>query len=206
VIDPEDVISRLHSLSVPVDDDVAARHLDSLSTVAPTVRHMRMRTLVGGGTLAVAMLAGTGIAAAAGNLPGPMQGAAHATLSKVGVDVPKERSTEGCNGKTYKNHGQFMKDQPKTGAARSAAAKSMCGKPINASTDADEDETTTPGASQDKGKPGNPGNKGAENKGAENKGTDTADEKKATPDAGQPETPGKSTAPGLNKDKGNSGK
>lgn len=198
MIDQDDVISRLQSLSaVPVDDDVAARHLDSLSEVAPAVRRMRMRTLVGGGTLAVAMFAGTGIAAAAGNLPGPMQKAAHATLAKVGVDVPKERSTEGCNGKSYKNHGQFMKDQPKTGEARSAAAKSKCGKPINAGTD--EDEATTPGAAENKGAP-------------ENKGTDKADEKKATPEAGQPETPGKphtpgkATAPGLNKDKGNSGK
>jgi hypothetical protein len=132
----DDLIARLQSLAAePVADEVAAHHFSLMDGAAPAAPRRRMRSMVAGGTLVAAMLAGTGIAAAAGNLPNPAQDAAHTVLSKVGVDVPRgtARSTDGCDGKTYANHGQFVRSQPK-GAARDAAAKSNCGKPV-ASTD-----------------------------------------------------------------------
>jgi hypothetical protein len=186
VIADDELISRLSAFaSAPVDDDLAAHHEALMGMVAQApVRH-RTRALVAGGTLVAAMFAGTGIAAAAGNLPGPAQKIAHSALAKIGVDVPKERSTEGCNGKEYKNHGQFMKDQPKTGEARSAAAKSKCGKPINdddATTD--EDEANANAQNEDHGKATAPGQTGEAGKSGEDHG-------KAPDTAGQPDEPGK---------------
>ena len=60
--------------------------------------------------------------AAAGALPDSAQSVAHSALHAVGVDVPKahpDRSTDGCNGGTFANHGQFVSSQPK--GDRSAA-------------------------------------------------------------------------------------
>jgi hypothetical protein len=113
VSDEFEVIARLHALAdQPVDEALAVRHADLLGAQpawSATAAKARWRTMVASGTIAAAVFAGTGIAAAAGNLPTPAQNAAHSVLSKVGVDVPKgtARSTEGCDGKTYANHGQF---------------------------------------------------------------------------------------------------
>jgi hypothetical protein len=146
----DDLISRLQSLAAgPVADEVAAHHFSLMDGAAPAAPRRHVRSMIAGGTLVVAMLAGTGIAAAAGNLPNPAQDAAHTVLSKVGVDVPRgtTRSTDGCDGKTYANHGQFVRSQPK-GAARDAAAKSNCGKPVVSTdktdnTDKADDETSS---------------------------------------------------------------
>jgi hypothetical protein len=143
----DELIARLHSFaSAPVDDDLAAAHATFMATaqvVASPRRHVR--SMVAGGTLIGAMLAGTGIAAAAGNLPSPVQNAAHTVLAKVGVDVPRgtARSTDGCPaGQTFKNHGQFVRSQP-AGAARDAAAQSNCGKPLVSVNGGSSDGSTT---------------------------------------------------------------
>lgn len=188
-----DVISRLRALAdVPVDEAVAARHAELLEAapVPSWSAKGKWRTMVAGGTLVAALVGGTGIAAAAGNLPDPVQNAAHSALAKVGVDVPKARSTEGCGGKEYKNHGQFVKDQPKTGEARSAAAKSKCGKPLTAGTDdADADE--------DKGKPADAGGGAGAGGGKATAPGQTGDAGKSGEDHGsKPETTPSGSAPG----------
>lgn len=184
MIPDEQLIARLNALAVPVDDEVAAQHAEIMGSVPAAATRHRTRAMVAGGTLVVAMFAGTGIAAAAGNLPAPVQKVAHSALAKVGVDVPKERSTEGCNGKTYKNHGQFMKDQPKGGEARSAAAKSKCGKPIKDDGAVEEDEAKTQSENGVTGKDTAPGQNGGAGKSGEDHG-------KAPADAGKPDEPGK---------------
>lgn len=181
-VNDDELIARLNAFaSVPLDEELAFQHAELMESVTPAPTRHRVRNLVAGGTLVAAMFAGTGIAAAAGNLPGPVQKAAHSALAKVGVDVPKERSTEGCGGKEYKNHGQFMKDQPKGGEARSAAAKSKCGKPVNDDSTEAEDEAKT--NAEDKGKATAPGQTGDAGK--------SGDKGKAPDDAGKPEEPGK---------------
>jgi hypothetical protein len=156
------VAARLAGLVVPVDDDLAAAHASLMASVpaasGPGPRR-RVRTMVAGGTLVGAMLAGTGIAAAAGNLPAPVQNTAHTVLAKVGVDVPRgtARSTDGCPaGQTFANHGQYVRSLPK-GAARDAAAQSNCGKPlvsVNGSKDDGSSTTSTTEGADGKGKSG----------------------------------------------------
>lgn len=196
--DEDAVIARLHALAAhPVDEHVADSHA-RLMALAPSGggSRMRVRTMVAGGTLVAAMLTGTGIAAAAGNLPDPVQNAAHSALAKVGVDVPKgtPRSTEGCDGKTYKNHGQFVRSQPKE--ARAEAAKSPCGKPLVSQDgtkpgddDADENENKNP-STENKAKAEENKAKAEENSGK----PDTSEEApgKSGADHGKPASPGKS--------------
>jgi len=132
-----------------VDDAVAARHADLLDAVPATAAPRRhVRSVVAGGTLVAAMLAGTGIAAAAGNLPAPVQNTAHTVLAHVGVSVPRgtARSTDGCPaGQTFANHGQYVRSQPK-GAARDAAAQSNCGKPLVSLNGDDSTTSSTAGS------------------------------------------------------------
>jgi hypothetical protein len=162
VLSEDGVLARLQSLVVPVGDDVAAAHA-SLMASAPSAAagpRRRMRTVVAGGTLVGAMLAGTGIAAAAGNLPSPIQNTAHSVLSHVGVDVPRgtARSTDGCPaGQTFANHGQYVRSQPK-GAARDAAAQSNCGKPLVSVNNSSTSTTaTTAGSGSSTSEPGKSG-------------------------------------------------
>ena len=58
------------------------------------------------------------------------------------------RSTEGCNGGTFKNHGDFVSSVAhtpgSTGADVSAAAQSPCGKPIQSTTTTAPTTTTSP--------------------------------------------------------------
>jgi hypothetical protein len=187
---PDEVIARLQSLAAaPIEPSLAEAHGDLMASVPASSSRMRFRVALAGGTLIAAMVGGTGIAAAAGNLPDPVQNAAHTALATVGVEVPKgtPRSTEGCNGQTYKNHGQFVRSQPK-GEARAAAAKSPCGKPL---------------VSQDGDKTGDDAD---EPKGTENE-TPKADKSQAPESSGKsgeehgkPATPGKSgEAPGQAK-------
>ena len=181
---PEDVmIERLRALAAtPVDPAVEAAHLSLMEAAPPVGRPGRARAMVAGGTLAVALFAGTGIAAAAGNLPGPVQDAAHGALKKVGVKVPKGTPVA-CEDAV--NHGQYVRSQPKGGEARSAAVKSDCGK-----KDKTADADKAPGAEQQKGKSadaekGKPADAGA-NKPA---------------DAGKPAEPGKPADAGKPADK-----
>ncbi|MCI0347297.1 MAG: hypothetical protein L0221_17940, partial [Chloroflexi bacterium] len=53
---------------------------------------------------------------------------AHDVLGRVGVDVP--RSTDGCpEGRTYRNHGEYVSEVEAAGGDVEAAARSDCGKP-----------------------------------------------------------------------------
>jgi hypothetical protein len=58
-----------------------------------------------------------------------------------------ERSTDGCDGQSYANHGQFVSsvahDPSSTGDDISKAAQSACGKPVIATQDAEASHTET---------------------------------------------------------------
>ena len=150
----DDVIARLQGYAAAhsIDDELADAHASLMaSAAAPARGSMRVRTIVAGGSLVAALLSGTGIAAAAGNLPDPVQKAAHDALKKVGVKVPKGTPVA-CE--DARNHGQYVRSQPKGGEARSAAAKSDCGKKAkdaDEADDADENEAKTKAGNEDKG-------------------------------------------------------
>src|SRR5690606_30573467 len=79
----------------------------------------------------VGFLAGSTGLAAAGTLPDPAQDVAHNVLGAVGIDVP--RSTEGCpDGRSYRNHGEYVSEVEAAGGDVTTAAQSQCGKPIHA--------------------------------------------------------------------------
>lgn len=132
----EDLISRMRSFGRrPVDSDVAARHLSTMEDAAVVGaswpgRH-RLKIVA---AFAVGLLAGTSGLATAGALPNGAQEVAHRTLGAVGVKVPPGDRYQGpeCGGGPFKNHGQYVKAQPKE--KRAEAAKSRCGKPIQAGT------------------------------------------------------------------------
>jgi hypothetical protein len=81
------------------------------------------------------MLGGTSLASA-GVLGRTPQNAVADAAGHVGLDLPggMSRSTEGCGGKTYKNHGQFV--------AQGGDPRSPCGKPVKSAN--------KPGKSADK--------------------------------------------------------
>jgi hypothetical protein len=96
------------------------------------------------------VLGGTGLAAA-DVLPGPVQGAVNDTLAKVGVGGhggPERYKGPECDASKgdYRNHGQYVKLH-KTDAA---AARSRCGKPIQAGQDNEKPESA-----KDEAKPAN---------------------------------------------------
>jgi hypothetical protein len=129
----EDLTQRLRALGEQaVDPRVAAGHLAAMTAPRRSwfAAH-RVRTA--GAFLAGLLIGGTGLATA-GALPGPVQNVAHTTLGAVGVNVPGADRHQGpeCGG-TVKNHGQYVKSQPK--GQRSAAAKSPCGKPLRSGSD-----------------------------------------------------------------------
>src|SRR2546423_3882666 len=123
----------------PVPDDVARRHLALMEATPVAVAAVgrgqtwSRKLVVGAAFLSGLVTGGFGLAAA-GALPSPAQNVAHDALHVVGVKVPEgkseshPRSTDGCDGATVKNHGQFVSSQP--AGDRSEAAKSDCGKPL----------------------------------------------------------------------------
>lgn len=131
----DDLISRLRAFGRrPVDPDLAARHLSAMAAPTPADaprRHHRLRVVA---AFAVGLLAGTTGLATAGALPNGVQEIAHTTLGSVGVNVPHGNRYQGpeCGG-TVKNHGQYVRSQPK--GNRAAAAASRCGKPLGAGAD-----------------------------------------------------------------------
>ena len=135
----EDLISRLRALGRrPVDTGVASQHLAALADPAGagaswSGRH-RLKIVA---AFAVGLLAGTSGLATAGALPNGAQEVAHKTLGAVGVKVPHGDRYWGqeCAGEKLKNHGQYVKSQPKE--KRAEAAKSRCGKPVQAGSDGD---------------------------------------------------------------------
>ncbi|MGH9009974.1 MAG: hypothetical protein ACRDYF_09040 [Acidimicrobiia bacterium] len=94
------------------------------------IRSSRFRIVA---AFAVGLVAGTSGLATAGALPDGAQEVAHRTLGAVGLNVPHGDRYQGpeCGG-TFKNHGQYVKSQPKE--KRAEAAASRCGKPIQAGT------------------------------------------------------------------------
>jgi len=142
----EDVVARLRSLGRrPVADDVAGRHLAALAgEAAGPVRPARSYRPKIVAAFAVGLLAGTTGLASAGALPNGAQEVAHRALSSVGVNVPHGDRYQGpeCGG-PVKNHGQYVRSQPK--GSRAQAAASRCGKPLQAGQDGSDDAGGTAG-------------------------------------------------------------
>jgi hypothetical protein len=98
----DDITGRLRRLGQhPLDPEVARRHLGAMSEVeAPepartrTRLRSRFRPALAGGILAGALLGGTGLAGATGNL-GPLQDGFHQVTAVVGVHVPEGRKEAG---------------------------------------------------------------------------------------------------------------
>ena len=131
----EDLLIRLQALRrKPVDPDTAGRHLAAMAELTesgtPVVLRHRLKIVA---AFAVGLLAGTSGLATAGALPHGAQEVAHRTLGAVGVKVPDGDRYQGqeCGGEV-KNHGQYVRSQPKEN--RAEAAGSRCGKPIQAGT------------------------------------------------------------------------
>jgi hypothetical protein len=127
----DDLISRLRAFGRrPVDPGLAARHLSAMApslAAAPRQGH-RVRVVA---AFAVGLLAGTTGLATAGALPNGAQEIAHHTLGSVGVNVPHGDRYQGAEcGGVVKNHGQYVRSQPKED--RAVAAASRCGKPLKA--------------------------------------------------------------------------
>jgi hypothetical protein len=192
-----EIVGRLTALGrISIPDDIARRHLAMIESVdlmpAPVAvaeRRWTRKIAVGAAFFTGLMTGGMGLAAA-GALPDSAQAVAHSALHAVGVDVPKahpDRSTDGCNGGTFANHGQFVSSQPK--GDRSAAAQSDCGKPVQATTPPSApddssvtkpDHPSTPNSGDDnpgdvKGKSGDHAKDGdnADNKGDDNSNAST---------------------------------
>jgi hypothetical protein len=124
-----ELAGRLAALGrAPVDPAVASAHLTAIATVPAgrTFRPVRARFVRGKVAAAFAaglMLGGTSLASA-GVLGSTPQNAVADAAGHVGLDLPggTPRSTEGCGGKAYKNHGQFV--------AQGGDPHSPCGKPV----------------------------------------------------------------------------
>jgi hypothetical protein len=121
------VVERLGAMGrVPVDPAVQARHLTAMAGVRrPASRFGRAKLVAA--FAAGLVLGGTGLASA-GVLGETPQNAVADAAAHVGIDLPggTPRSTEGCGGKTYKNHGQFVRD--------GGDPHAPCGKPVVATT------------------------------------------------------------------------
>ena len=150
----EDRLRRLGGQ--PVDPSLASRHLTALANVAPARAPFGRRLRVGAAFLAGLLVGGTGLASA-GAL-GPAQDVAHSALGRVGINVPDGGDHDRHNGPectdedgnpiaNLKNHGQYVRSQAK--GDRSAAAKSDCGKPVQAVDPAGEAEDTESTDAQD---------------------------------------------------------
>ena len=128
----DDLISRLRAFGRrPVDPGLAARHLSAMAAPSPADGPRRRHRLRVVAAVAVGLLAGTTGLATAGALPNSAQEIAHNTLESVGVNVPHgDRYQDAKCGGVVKNHGQYVRSQPK--GNRAAAAASPCGKPLKA--------------------------------------------------------------------------
>jgi hypothetical protein len=130
----EDLISRLRAFGRrPVDTDLATGHLAAIAAASGALSRPRTHRLRVVAAFTVGLLAGTSGLATAGALPNGAQEIAHRTLGSVGVNVPHGDRYQGpeCGGEV-KNHGQYVKSQPK--GSRATAAASRCGKPLQAGT------------------------------------------------------------------------
>lgn len=125
----------------PAAPAVRSQHLTEMAAVTSRPRGVWASKLrVGAAFFAGLLIGGSGLAAA-GALPDQAQDVAHDVFGAVGVNVPEGRNTADCpEGQTFKNHGQYVSSVAKTGGDTSAAAKSDCGKPLGAGSDADVDD------------------------------------------------------------------
>lgn len=130
----KDLIARLRALgSQPVSSEASRRHLAAIEAESDGMtRRSRAPRLAIVAAFVVGLLAGTSGLATAGALPGGAQEMAHRAFGAVGVDVPGGERYWGpeCVGPRKKNHGAYVRSQPKH--KRAEAAASGCGKPIKA--------------------------------------------------------------------------
>jgi hypothetical protein len=135
----DDLVARLRALgSRPVDPAVASGHLTAMAAVRPgRARPVgRLQRLKVGAAFAAGIVLGGTSLASAGVMGQTVKDKVADAAAHVNVDLPggTQRSTDGCGGKTYKNHGDFVKQGGKP--------SSNCGKPVNsldkAQHDADE--------------------------------------------------------------------
>jgi hypothetical protein len=153
-----DLVDRLRSLGeTSIDPDLASAHLTAMAAVAPNSPRLRpgrerlVRAKVAAAFAAGLVLGGTGLASA-GALGTTPQNAVADAAAHVGVDLPggTARSTEGCDGQSYKNHGEFV--------SHGGDPHSQCGKPVKSTTNKDSanqkpDKTLRGGAIHGCGKP-----------------------------------------------------
>ena len=146
----DDLIARLRALgSQPVSSDASRRHLASIEAESDGVtRRSRMSRLRIVAAFVVGLLAGTSGLATAGALPNGAQDVAHRAFGAVGVKVPGGERHWGqeCAGPKKKNHGQYVRSQPKD--KRAEAAASDCGKPVKAVGGGEGPETGKSGGCQ----------------------------------------------------------
>lgn len=132
----EDLISRLRAFGRrPVSPEVAGTHLAALDEVDSTGARVSAHRLKIVAAFVVGLVAGTSGLATAGALPDGAQEVAHRTFGAVGIKVPHGDRYWGqeCAGEAKKNHGQYVRSQPKDKRAEAAASK--CGKPVQAGSD-----------------------------------------------------------------------
>ena len=138
----EDLIGRLRAFGRrPVSPDVAGTHLAAMDeAVGATGARVGSHRLKVVAAFVVGLVAGTSGLATAGALPDGAQEVAHRTFGAVGIKVPHGDRYWGqeCAGEAKKNHGQYVRSQPKD--KRAEAAASRCGKPVQAGA-GDEDPT-----------------------------------------------------------------
>lgn len=129
------VVERLAALGrVAVDPAVQARHLTAMAGVRRRANRFGRAKLVAAFAAGL-VLGGTGLASA-GVLGEKPQNTVADAAARIGLDLPggTPRSTEGCEGETYKNHGQFVR--------AGGDPHAPCGKPVVATTGQSENVGT----------------------------------------------------------------
>ena len=132
----EDLISRLRAFGRrPVSPEVAGAHLAAMDEAVDATGARGAHRMKIVAAFVVGLVAGTSGLATAGALPDGAQEVAHRTFGAVGIKVPHGDRYWGqeCAGEAKKNHGQYVRSQPKE--KRAEAAASRCGKPVQAGGD-----------------------------------------------------------------------
>jgi len=129
----EELISRLRAFGRrPVSPEVAGTHLAAMGEAVDATGARGAHRMKIVAAFVVGLVAGTSGLATAGALPDGPQEVAHRTFGAVGIKVPHGDRYWGpeCAGEAKKNHGQYVRSQPKD--KRAEAAASSCGKPVQA--------------------------------------------------------------------------
>jgi hypothetical protein len=127
----DDLEQRLRQLGdAPIDPQISRAHHAAMAEAAIHRASPRFGWKAVAAAAIAGFLAGSTGLAAAGALPDPAQDVAHDVLDVVGIGVP--RSTEGCpDGKSYRNHGEYVSAVEAAGGDVEAASHSSCGKPTH---------------------------------------------------------------------------